>query len=160
MAGAQYTVEFFEQRKSAGAPSAAPIFIVGLPRSGSTLIEQILASHSLVEGTMELPDLPQIAHELAGRDQGEHEAPFFEAVAALGPSELTALGERYLESTRIYRKTGAPFFIDKMPNNWLYVGLIQLILPNARDHRCPAPSARLLLLGIQTAVRPRPELFL
>ncbi|MGP0056824.1 MAG: tetratricopeptide repeat-containing sulfotransferase family protein [Steroidobacteraceae bacterium] len=129
---AQYTAEFFDKRRAAGARSAAPIFIVGLPRSGSTLIEQILASHSQVEGTMELPDLPQIARELAGRDEGEHEAPFFEAVAALEPSELTALGERYLESTRIYRKTGAPFFIDKMPNNWLYVGLIQLILPNAR----------------------------
>jgi predicted Zn-dependent protease len=129
---AQYTAEFFEKRQSAGAPSAAPIFIVGLPRSGSTLLEQILASHSLVEGTMELPDLPQIARGLAGRDQGEHEAPFFEAVAALEPAELTALGERYLESTRVYRKTEAPFFIDKMPNNWLYVGLIHLILPNAK----------------------------
>ncbi|MGC1387554.1 MAG: sulfotransferase, partial [Steroidobacteraceae bacterium] len=129
---AQYTAEFFESRNSAGAQSAAPVFIVGLPRSGSTLLEQILASHSLVEGTMELPDLPQIARDLAGRDEGEHEAPFFEAVAALEPAELTALGERYLESTRVYRKTEAPFFIDKMPNNWLYVGVIHLILPNAR----------------------------
>ena len=129
---AQYTAEFFEERKGAGAQSAAPIFIVGLPRAGSTLLEQILASHSLVEGTMELPDLPQIARDLVSRDEGEHEAPFFEAVAALEPAELTALGERYLESTRVYRKTGAPFFIDKMPNNWLYVGLIHLLLPNAR----------------------------
>jgi predicted Zn-dependent protease len=129
---AQYTAEFFEKRQSVGAQSAAPIFIVGLPRSGSTLLEQILASHSLVEGTMELPDLPQIARDLAGRDEGEHEAPFFEAVAALEPGEITALGDRYLESTRVYRKTGAPFFIDKMPNNWLYLGLILLILPNAR----------------------------
>ncbi|HLN48603.1 MAG TPA: sulfotransferase [Steroidobacteraceae bacterium] len=129
---AQYTPEFFEKRKSAGAPSAEPIFIVGLPRSGSTLLEQILASHSLVEGTMELPDLPQIARELAGRDEGEHEAPFFEAVAALPPSELATLGVRYLQSTRVYRKTDAPFFIDKMPNNWLSVGLIHLILPNAK----------------------------
>jgi predicted Zn-dependent protease len=128
---AQYTAEFFAERKSAGAQSRAPIFIVGLPRSGSTLLEQILASHPLVEGTMELPDLPQIARELAGRDEVEHEAPFFDAVAALEPAELTALGERYLESTRIYRKTEAPFFIDKMPNNWLYVGLIHLILPDA-----------------------------
>ena len=89
---AQYTAEFFDKRRAAGARSAAPIFIVGLPRSGSTLIEQILASHSQVEGTMELPDLPQIARELAGRDEGEHEAPFFEAVAALEPSELTRFG--------------------------------------------------------------------
>jgi tetratricopeptide (TPR) repeat protein len=129
---AQYTAEFFEKRQSVGAQSAAPIFIVGLPRSGSTLLEQILASHSLVEGTMELPDLPQIARDLAGRDEGEHETPFFDAVAALEPEKITALGERYLESTRVYRKTGAAFFIDKMPNNWLYVGLILLILPNAR----------------------------
>jgi predicted Zn-dependent protease len=133
---AQYTVEFFEKRKSAGAPSAEPIFIVGLPRSGSTLIEQILASHSLVEGTMELPDLPQIARELVGHEAGHEElnrkAPFFEAVAAQGVAALRALGERYLESTRVYRKTQAPCFIDKMPNNWLYAGLIHLILPNAK----------------------------
>ncbi len=129
---ARYTAEFFAKRRSAGAQSAAPIFIVGLPRSGSTLLEQILASHSLVEGTMELPDMPQIARDLAGQDEGGQEAPFFEAVAALKPAELTALGERYLESTRVYRKTEAPFFIDKMPNNWLYAGLIHLILPNSR----------------------------
>ncbi len=133
---ALYTTEFFEERKSAGAPSAVPIFIVGLPRSGSTLLEQILASHSLVEGTMELPDLPHITVELAerGRARDEHQpaARFFESVAALGPAEIRELGERYLESTRIYRKTAAPFFIDKMPNNWLYVGLIHLILPNAK----------------------------
>jgi predicted Zn-dependent protease len=129
---AQYTSEFFEQRQSAGAQSAEPIFIVGLPRAGSTLLEQILASHSLIEGTMELPDLPQIARELAGRDEQEHEAPFFKTVAALDLAELRTLGERYLESTRVYRKTEAPFFIDKMPNNWLYLGLIHLILPNAK----------------------------
>jgi predicted Zn-dependent protease len=128
----QYTADFFAARKSAGAPSAEPIFIVGLPRAGSTLLEQILSSHSRVEGTMELPNLPQIARELAGRDVGESDSPFFGAVAALGPEELHALGERYLDSTRIYRKTAAPFFIDKLPNNWLYVGLIHLILPNAK----------------------------
>jgi tetratricopeptide (TPR) repeat protein len=133
---AQYTAEFFVERKGAGAHSAEPIFIVGLPRAGSTLLEQILASHSLVEGTMELPDLPQIARELAGHEAGPEEpdrkAPFFEAVAAQGLTELRALGERYLESTRVYRKSEAPFFIDKMPNNWLSVGLIHLILPNAK----------------------------
>jgi tetratricopeptide (TPR) repeat protein len=133
---ALYTTEFFEVRKSAGAPSTAPIFIIGLPRSGSTLLEQILASHSLVEGTMELPDLPHITVELAERGRGhdEHQraARFFEAVAALGSAEIRELGERYLESTRIYRKTAAPFFIDKMPNNWPFIGLIHLILPNAK----------------------------
>jgi predicted Zn-dependent protease len=128
----QYTADFFAARKSAGASSAEPIFIIGLPRAGSTLLEQILSSHSLVEGTMELPELPHIARELAGRDGRDHEAPFFDAVAALDPAELRGLGERYLAATRNYRKTAAPFFIDKMPNNWLYAGLIQLILPNAK----------------------------
>ncbi len=128
----QYTPEFFAARRSAGASSAEPIFIIGLPRAGSTLLEQILSSHSLVEGTMELPDLPQIARDLASDDEADGETPFFDAVEALSHAQLTELGERYLETTRVYRKTGAPFFIDKMPNNWLSVGLIQLILPNAK----------------------------
>jgi predicted Zn-dependent protease len=134
----QYTLDFFAARESAGAPSADPIFIVGLPRAGSTLLEQILASHSRVEGTVELPDIPQIARELAGKNAGgerggrDYEAPFFDAVAALGPEQLRALGERYLASTRVHRKTDAPFFVDKMPNNCLYVGFIHLILPNAK----------------------------
>src|SRR5208337_2052821 len=107
-------------RRSAGAPSADPIFIVGLPRAGSTLIEQILASHPLVEGTIELPDIPQIARELASGDDvndpaGGHDARFFSRLASLEPDELRALGRRYLDSTRIHRKTSAPFFIDKMP---------------------------------------------
>src|ERR1700686_1779638 len=113
----QYTADFFAARTDAGSPDGSPIFIIGLPRAGSTLLEQILSSHSLVEGTMELPDLPQIARELAGRDERDREAPFFEAVAALDSKELRGLGERYLASTRVYRKTAAPFFIDKMPNN-------------------------------------------
>lgn len=131
----QYTSEFFAARAGAGSPDRAPIFIVGLPRAGSTLLEQILASHSLVEGTVELPDIPQLVRELAGREgrNGEvHEAPFFNAVAALNAVELRRLGERYLESTRVHRKTAAPFFVDKMPNNFLYTGFIHLILPNAR----------------------------
>ena len=131
----QYTSEFFAARAGAGSPDRAPIFIVGLPRAGSTLLEQILASHSLVEGTVELPDIPQLVRELAGREgrNGEvHEAPFFNAVAALDAVELRRLGERYLESTRVHRKTAAPFFVDKMPNNFLYTGFIHLILPNAR----------------------------
>jgi predicted Zn-dependent protease len=127
-----FTRDFFASRTDGGCPERSPIFIIGLPRAGSTLLEQILSSHSLVEGTMELPDLPAIARELAGRDGRNHEAPFFDAMAALGPAELRALGERYLAATRHYRKTAAPFFIDKMPNNWLYIGLIQLILPNAK----------------------------
>jgi predicted Zn-dependent protease len=129
---ALFTREFFAARSGAGSEAAAPIFIVGLPRSGSTLVEQILASHSLVEGTMELPDIPRLAREIAARQGAGPEAGFLPGLAALGPEALRELGERYLERTRALRKTSAPFFIDKMPNNCLYVGLIQLILPNAR----------------------------
>ena len=131
---ALFTKEFFAARAGAGIAASDPIFIVGLPRAGSTLVEQILASHSLVEGTMELPDIPRIARELAGSngaDGADGETRFFEAVAALSGAQLRTLGERYLDDTRIFRKTGAPFFIDKMPNNCLYVGLIHLMLPNA-----------------------------
>jgi len=127
-----FTREFFAARAGGGASAADPIFILGLPRSGSTLIEQILASHSLIEGTMELQDLPQLARELAGRNGPDEAEVFFQSVAGLTAAELRALGERYLEQTRVFRKSGAPFFIDKMPNNCLYVGLIHLILPNAR----------------------------
>ncbi|MFI4885484.1 MAG: tetratricopeptide repeat-containing sulfotransferase family protein [Steroidobacterales bacterium] len=124
------TREFFSGRAGAGAAARDPIFIVGLPRAGSTLIEQMLASHPLVEGTMELPQLPKIARELAGPKQ-EVEGTFLRKLASLSRDELAALGERYLTETRVMRKTDAPFFIDKMPNNCMYVGLIHLILPNA-----------------------------
>jgi tetratricopeptide (TPR) repeat protein len=126
-----FTREFFAARTGFGCAARDPIFILGLPRAGSTLLEQILASHSQVEGTMELPDVPQIARELAARKGVESEAGFFESVAGLTHAGVSALGERYLEGTRHLRKTAAPYFIDKMPNNWLYVGLIHLILPNA-----------------------------
>jgi cytochrome c-type biogenesis protein CcmH/NrfG len=124
------TREFFAGRAGAGVEARDPIFIVGLPRAGSTLIEQILGSHPLVEGTMELPQLPNIARRLAG-PKTEEEGTFLKKLASLTREELRALGEEYLADTRIMRKTAAPFFIDKMPNNFLYVGLIQLILPNA-----------------------------
>ena len=123
---AVFTAEFFAARAGGGAPARDPIFIVGMPRAGSTLLEQILASHSQVEGTMELPNIPQIARELAGED-----SRFLDAVVRLSAEDRRGLGERYLAETRIQRKTDAPFFIDKMPNNCLYVGLIHLILPNA-----------------------------
>jgi predicted Zn-dependent protease len=129
---ALFTADFFAARAGAGAAARDPIFIVGLPRAGSTLIEQILASHSQVEGTMELPDIPQLARQVVGNRQGDYAAGFLQALAALPHDELRAYGERYLDQTRILRKSGAPFFIDKMPNNCLYVGLIHLILPNAR----------------------------
>jgi predicted Zn-dependent protease len=124
------TREFFAERVGAGADARDPIFIVGLPRAGSTLIEQMLASHPLVEGTMELPHLPKIVRELAGQ-RPEEEGTFLKRLASLSPDELQALGERYLAETRIMRKTDAPFFLDKMPNNYMYVGLIHLALPNA-----------------------------
>ncbi|HEY2275608.1 MAG TPA: sulfotransferase [Steroidobacteraceae bacterium] len=126
-----FTREFFAARAGAGVAARDPIFILGLPRAGSTLLEQILASHSCVEGTMELPDVPQIARELAERGGSERGTGFFEALASLSSTELRVLGERYLDGTRHLRKGAAPFFIDKMPNNCLYVGLIHLILPNA-----------------------------
>ena len=127
-----FTREFFAARVGSGVAAPDPIFIVGLPRSGSTLLEQILASHSLIEGTMELPGLPQLARGLARRNGRDEAQVFFESVAALTSAELRALGERYLEGTRVFRRTRSPYFIDKMPNNCLYVGLIHLILPNAK----------------------------
>ena len=154
-----FTADFFAARDGAGSPDPAPIFIVGLPRAGSTLIEQILASHSRVEGTMELPDIPRIAMEIVRRD-GRGEVGFAQAVAAVPPDELRALGEQYLAETRSQRKTDRPFFIDKMPNNCLYVGLIHLILPNAKIIDARRHPARLLLLRIQAAFRARPEFHL
>jgi tetratricopeptide (TPR) repeat protein len=129
---ALYTPTFFAARAGAGAAAPDPIFIVGLPRAGSTLLEQILATHSLVEGTMELPDIAGIARELAASDPRNEAGRHSNAVAALTHDELASLGERYLAQTRVQRKSAAPFFIDKMPNNFLSLGLIHLILPNAK----------------------------
>ena len=126
------TRDFFTAREGFGAPAADPIFIVGLPRAGSTLVEQILASHSLVEGTMELPDMLALAAELGGKASGSQESAYPQALTDLSAQECRALGERYIEQTRIQRKTGKPFFIDKMPNNFQHIGLIRLALPNAR----------------------------
>jgi hypothetical protein len=123
-----FTAEFFSSHAGSGCRAADPIFIIGLPRAGSTLIEQILASHPLVEGTMELPDLISITRDLRGLRGGT----YHDALARCSADELRELGERYLARTRIHRKLGRPFFIDKMPNNFAHVGLIQLILPNAK----------------------------
>jgi tetratricopeptide (TPR) repeat protein len=130
-AKALFTEEFFAARASAGASANDPIFIVGLPRAGSTLIEQILASHSQVEGTMELPDVPALAQTISARADNEAQR-YPQALAALSPAELRRLGEDYLERTRIQRKTQKPRFIDKLPNNFLHTGFIHLMLPNAR----------------------------
>jgi tetratricopeptide (TPR) repeat protein len=126
------TAAFFAAREGQGCPAPDPIFVLGMPRAGSTLVEQILASHPLVEGTMELPDIPSQARRIVGpKEEGEPDR-YAERVAALSGAELRALGEEYLERTRLHRREGRPFFIDKMPNNWVHIGLIHLILPNAR----------------------------
>ncbi|HYZ49127.1 MAG TPA: sulfotransferase [Sphingomonas sp.] len=122
-AKALYTPEFFAARKGWGCPAPDPIFILGMPRAGSTLIEQILASHSQVEGTMELPDIPALAARIGAGGK---------RITDLPAGQVRALGEEYLERTRIQRKTDRPFFIDKLPNNWAHVGFIRLILPNAK----------------------------
>jgi hypothetical protein len=129
---ALFTPEFFAQRKGQGHESSEPIFILGMPRAGSTLIEQILASHSAVEGTSELPNIITLARDLRARADDAELRGYAEVLARLDASSLRELGERYLRGTRIYRKTDRPYFIDKMPNNFLHVGLIHSILPNAR----------------------------
>jgi len=129
---ALFTAGFFAERDGYGSPAPDPIFIVGLPRAGSTLIEQILASHSAIEGTMELPDLPAIAKRLGGRVRRDEEVAYPDILRDLGPDACRALGEEYLRRAAPQRKLDRPFFIDKMPNNVSHVGLIQLILPNAR----------------------------
>jgi predicted Zn-dependent protease len=125
------TREFFAARQGFGCPDPSPIFIVGLPRSGSTLIEQILASHSRVEGTMELADIPRLVQDLRGREQLDSAPRYPGVLGELGAEELARLGEKYLDDTRVYRK-GQPFFVDKMPNNFRHLGVIHLILPNAK----------------------------
>jgi len=125
------TRKFFEQRTGYGVASTAPIFVVGLPRSGSTLIEQILASHSAVEGTQELADIPRYVLELQGREP-DFESPRYPAVLAQLPiAESARFAEKYLNDTRVYR-TGKPRFIDKMPNNFRHIGFIHLMFPNAK----------------------------
>jgi hypothetical protein len=127
-----FNKEFFSSRDGFGSPDRAPIFIVGLPRAGSTLVEQILASHSSVEGTMELQDIMAMAANLGGPRERGQESAYPGVLAGLNATECRALGDSYIEQTRIQRKTGKPFFIDKMPNNFLHIGLIRLVLPNAK----------------------------
>ncbi len=124
------TRELFEQRGDLGFDSRDPIFIVGLPRAGSTLLEQILASHSEVDGTMELHNILGLAQRLRGRS-AEQTSNYPEILHELGDSYFRRFGEKFIDDTRIYRGE-APYFIDKMPNNFLHIGLIRLILPNAK----------------------------
>lgn len=126
------TTALFDTKRGSGTDAADPIFIVGLPRAGSTLLEQILASHSQVEGTMELPNILALVHKLNGRRHIDDEAQYPANLGELTADELTDFGDAYIRDTAIHRKTGAPFFIDKMPNNFRHIGLIHLILPNAK----------------------------
>ncbi|HEX4183479.1 MAG TPA: sulfotransferase [Caulobacteraceae bacterium] len=125
------TRTFFDQRAGWGEPRPDPIFILGLPRSGSTLLEQILASHSQVDGTQELSDIQAVVLEMQGRDPDLDNPRYPAALADLTREDCLKLGAGYLADTRVYR-TGKPFFIDKMPNNFRHIGLIHLMLPNAR----------------------------
>jgi len=128
---AVFTREFFAARQDLGSPSKAPIFIVGLPRSGSTLVEQILASHSDVEATMELPDIGQIAEDLRQRAAPAGKT-VCDVIAGLDAASLTRLGEIYIARTKRFRRTVRGHFIDKMPDNFRHIGLIRLILPRAK----------------------------
>ena len=127
-----FTAQFFADRAGYGAAAPDPIFIVGLPRSGSTLLEQILSSHSQVEGTMELPDIAAIARTLFDIGKKSDTPGYSTVLATLDADQCKELGERYIAQTRIQRKTAAPFFIDKMPNNFAHIDLIQLALPRAK----------------------------
>jgi tetratricopeptide (TPR) repeat protein len=126
------TPAFFAARAGQGCPVRDPIFVLGMPRAGSTLVEQILASHRLVEGTMELPDIPALARRMAGPKEEGGGDRYMEKLAALSGDDLRAMGQDYLVRTRVQRREGRPYFIDKMPNNWVHAGLIHLILPNAK----------------------------
>ena len=123
----------FAARAGQGYSDTAPIFVVGLPRAGSTLVEQILASHNRIEGTAELPEIGALVGEIGGRDSDNDDAgpEYIERALQLDAAGLRELGRQYIERTHLHRKTSRPFFIDKMPNNFAHVGLIHLILPNA-----------------------------
>ena len=122
-----FTAQFFSERNGWGVMDRDPIFVLGMPRAGSTLVEQILASHPQVEGTKELPEIPIIAKDL-GRGRGE----YYRNITEIGPDRVAKLGRQYLERAALHRKTNKPYFVDKMPNNWLHVALIHLLLPNAK----------------------------
>ena len=129
---ALFTRAFLAGREGSGCEAPDPIFILGLPRAGSTLVEQILASHSLVEGTSELPVVPMLVQTLLAERWRDPATRYPDLLATLHPERLRALGQEYLDAARLYRRTDRPFFIDKLPNNWLNIGFIRLILPNAR----------------------------
>jgi hypothetical protein len=126
------TRQFFDARTGSGADSAAPIFVVGMQRAGSTLVEQILGSHSAIEATAELPDITLMAEHLGETSGGEKGMTYPDVLATLDGDGLRKLGESYLETTRFRRRLGRAHFTDKNPYNFLHLGLIQLILPKAK----------------------------
>ncbi len=123
--------KLFRDREKSGVAASDPIFVVGLPRAGSTLLEQILASHPLVDGTQELPNIAAFAFELDGRRRLQDDPQYPACLSSISDEALRDMGQKYLDDTRIHRGN-APFFIDKMPNNFRHIGLIKLILPNAK----------------------------
>jgi tetratricopeptide (TPR) repeat protein len=127
------TEKLFAQKKELGFAASDPIFIVGLPRAGSTLLEQIMASHSQVDGTLEIPNIIALAHRLRGRKSFDDDASsnYPSILTTLEDEYFSRFGEQYIEDTRVYRGD-APYFVDKNPNNFFHIGLIKLILPNAR----------------------------
>ncbi|WP_422345857.1 tetratricopeptide repeat-containing sulfotransferase family protein [Parasphingorhabdus sp.] len=125
------TPALFEKQSGKGYDAPDPIFILGLPRAGSTLLEQILASHSQIDGTLELPNILSLAHRLRRQKQASNDSLYPENLHDLEADQLRAMGQDFIDSTRIHRQD-APYFIDKMPNNFRHIGLIKLILPNAK----------------------------
>ena len=123
--------KFFHDLGNGGCDTKEPIFILGLPRAGSTLIEQILASHSMVDGTLELPNILSIAQSLRGDDIYGKLGNYPKSMESLSLDQREALGRGYIEDTKMHRKD-APMFTDKMPNNFRHIGLIHLIMPNAK----------------------------
>jgi hypothetical protein len=122
---------FFDDLGSGGSDTKDPIFILGLPRAGSTLIEQILASHSMIDGTLELPNILSIAQSLRGDDIYGKEGNYPKSMKSLTLEQRESLGKKYIDETKMHRKD-APMFTDKMPNNFRHIGLIHLIMPNAK----------------------------
>ncbi len=149
-------MDFFRARAGWGCTAPDPVFIVGLPRAGSTLVEQILASHPAIEGTMELPDILVLARKLGGRTK-DAVMTYLQALPAFSEDASRSLGADYLERTRVQRKSEKSFFIDKMPNNFHHIGLIHLILPNAKIIDARPPSAGLLSVQLQAALRTWPS---
>ena len=126
-----FDARFFAERQGWGSEQTDPIFIIGLPRSGSTLLEQMLSSHSQVEGTRELPDLPTLALELVSGAETPTQATLFEKFAALRAEEVASFAARYLESTRRHRQLARERFVDKLPGNWSLLGFLLLLFPRA-----------------------------